>query len=241
MISTPTASPPAGATYEEEAVTEIELHDKGGAAGQKLAHAAEHLRAALISVVAEGVGPVTGSATYADDRFSRVHDVGKAISRVIHETEIATGTTGFVTGLGGLATMPISVPASLAGAAVLNARMVGSIAHLRGYDLHDPFVQQILLLVVAGSSANDAVKTVGVKIGTKMAEKSVEKVSIETIRRINQKVGFMLLAKYGTKRSAVTLVKIVPFVGGVVSGTVDAVFTKAIASAAKKAFPADGK
>ncbi len=35
------------------------------------------------------------------------------------------------------------------------------------------------------------------------------------IYAINRQVGFALFAKYGTKRSAVTLVKGVPLVGGV--------------------------
>lgn len=210
-----------------------------GRISRALARTAEQLRQGLVTFVEDGLGPVTGSAAYAADRLERVGDIEKAIQRVVRETVASSGASGFVTGLGGFATMPISVPANLAGAAMLNARMVGAIAHLRGYDLRDPVVQQLLLLVVAGESANAAMRNVGIRIGQKLATRGVERVSVETIRRINARVGITLLAKYGTKRSAITLVKLVPFVGGVVGGTVDATFTKAVATAAKRAFPAD--
>lgn len=224
-------------------MTEVTIFDDGEEhrVTKALAKAADQLRKGLWAFVEDGAGPFTGSAAYAADRLERAVEAENAIQRVVRETMASTGATGFVTGLGGFASMPVSVPARLAGAAMLNARMVGSIAHLRGYSLHDPVVQQLVLLVVAGESGTSAVKDVGVKIGTKFADRGIKKISAETIQRINDKVGITLLAKYGTKRSAMTLTKMVPFVGGVVGGTVDAAFTKAVATAAKKAFPADVK
>lgn len=134
--------------------------------------------------------------------------------------------------------MPVTVPANLAGSALLNARMVAGIAHLRGWDVRDPATANLILLLVAGESATAAVRTVGIKVGQELTKSAIKKLPLEVIRAVNRKVGFMLLAKYGTKRSAITLVKAVPFVGGVVGGTVDAGFTRAAASAAKKVFPA---
>ena len=158
------------------------------------------------------------------------------MKRIVHETQAATGASGFVTGLGGLATMPITIPAGFAGAAMLNARMVAAIAHIRGYNIDDPLVQQVILMVVAGESANAAVRAVGVKVASELGKKGVAKVSVDTIRAINRKVGFMLLAKYGTSRSAITLAKAIPVLGGLVGGTVDAAFTRAVGAAAKRAF-----
>jgi len=222
-------------------MTEMELAGADGSDRGKLERAAEQIRKTLLAFVEEGVGPITGSLSYAEDRKARVGDVEKAITRITRETQVATGTSGFVTGLGGLVTMPITIPAAFAGAALMNARMVGSIAHLRNYDLKDPFVQHLLLLVVAGQSANTAMREVGVKVTTKLATKAIADISIDTIRAINKKLGIQLLAKYGTQRSAITLAKAVPIIGGVVGGAVDATFTKAVSVAAKKAFAADDK
>lgn len=209
------------------------------AAGRALARSAEQIRTTLLKFVSEGAGPVTGAASYADDRLHREGAADAAIRRIVRESQLSTATSGFVTGLGGFATMPITVPAAMAGAALLNSRMVGAITHLRGYDIEDPFVQHVLLVVVAGGSANAALREFGVNVGKKAATSAIEHLSIDTVRAINKKVGFMLLAKYGTQRSALTLAKAVPIVGGVVGGAVDATFTKSVAAAAKKAFPAD--
>jgi len=205
--------------------------------GRALARSADQIRTSLLKFVSDGAGPVSGAKAYAADRLEREGNAEAAIRRIVRESQLSTGTSGFVTGLGGFVTMPITIPAAFAGAALLNARMVGAISHLRGYDTEDPFVQQVLLVVVAGGSANAALREVGVNIGKKAAVNAVKNFPIETIRAINRKVGFMLLAKYGTQRSVITLVKVVPVLGGFVGGAVDATFTKSVATAAKKAFP----
>ena len=53
--------------------------------------------------------------------------------------------------------------------------------------------------------------------------------------KINQKVGFRLLTKFGEK-GAVNLVKMLPLVGGVIGGGIDIVGTKIIANKAYSVF-----
>lgn len=53
--------------------------------------------------------------------------------------------------------------------------------------------------------------------------------------KINQKVGFRLLTKFGEK-GAVNLVKLVPVAGGIIGGSVDFVGTKAVAKKAYNTF-----
>lgn len=231
----------------EGEVEEITKVDAAGRALVRMVH----------SVVSDGVGPITGSVTWAEDRLRRVQgsryeperrslrgvndpfeDVEKAIARLIKESVAAAGSAGFVTGLGGFITMPVAVPANVAGALVINARLAGGIAHLRGYDLTDPHVQAMIPLVALGSSAQTALAAIGADIGIKLSKQALERLSIEVIRKINRKVGFMLLAKYGTKRAAITLAKAIPFAGGVISGTVDAGLTAAVGKAAKRWFDA---
>lgn len=232
-----------------------------GKVNATLAKAAAQLQKLVRATVSEGIGPMTGSVAYADARlagqsgsasggsvtrrFSKTtsapRDPGDAteaaIRRVIRESVAAAGTAGFVTGVGGLASLPVSLPANMAGNLIINSRMVGAIAHLRGYDLDKESTEALLFLVVAGSSAQSAMSALGVKIGKEAAKGAINRVPIAVIRRINQKAGFYLVAKYGTSRSAITLAKIVPGVGGVVGGSVDAALTRSIASVAKKVFP----
>lgn len=207
----------------------------------RLDQSAKALTDGLLKVVDNGIGPLTGGREYAEHRLRHAEgDVESAIRRIVRETITTTGTAGFVTGVGGFATMALTLPANIAGQAILNARMVAAIAHLRGWDLQDEFVRNAVLITVAGGHPNQVFKQFAVNVSSKVATNAVRKVPIAVIHEINRRAGFMLVAKYGTKRSAVTLVKAVPAVGGLVGGGVDASFTKVVSVGAKRGFPAYG-
>jgi hypothetical protein len=192
----------------------------------------------LMKVVDEGVGPITGSRDYAEARLAHFGDPEKAIKRIIAETTASSGTIGFVTGLGGFVTLPVTLPANITGQAVLNARMVGAIAHLRGWDLQDELVRNSVLITIAGGTPNAVLTEFGVTVARKSAEAAIKKLPVTIVREINKRVGFMLVAKYGTKRSVVTLSRLVPGIGGVVGGAVDATFTGLVGRLARRSFPA---
>jgi hypothetical protein len=192
----------------------------------------------LMKVVDDGVGPVTGSRDYAEARLAHFGDPEKAIKRIVAETTAASGMAGFVTGLGGFITLPVALPANITGQAILNARMVGAIAHLRGWDLQDELARNSVLITIAGGTPNAVLAEFGVAVARKSAEAAIKKLPIAIVREINKRVGFMLVAKYGTKRSVVTLSELVPGVGGVVGGAVDATFTRLVGRLARKSFPA---
>lgn len=225
---------------------------------QKGSALSRNLKALVTRVVDEGVGPLTGSVAYAHERFRDPQgnavppptseddgfayagspEAEEAIRRIIRESCAAAGTQGFITGLGGLLTLPVSLPANTAGNLIINSRMVGSIAYLRGYKVSDPHTQAMLMLVVAGSSAQTAMSALGLNIGKNVTKQAIASIPISLIREINKRVGFMLVAKYGVKRAPVTLAKGVPLVGGFVGGGVDAALTGFIGKTAKKVFPA---
>lgn len=192
----------------------------------------------LMKVVDEGVGPITASRDYAEARLAHFGDPEKAIKRIVAETTASSGMAGFVTGLGGFIALPVALPANIAGQAILNARMVGAIAHLRGWDLQDELVRNSILITIAGGTPNAVLTEFGVAVARKGAEAAVKKLPVAIVREINKRVGFMLVAKYGTKRSVVTLSKLVPGVGGVVGGAVDATFTRLVGRLARNSFPA---
>lgn len=221
--------------------------------------AAAQLQKLVAKVIDTGVGPLTGSIAWAEDRLARVQgdryvvnegptrkakpgereDIEKVIKRLSLESVQAAGGSGFVTGLGGFIAMPVTIPANMAGALVINARLAAAIAYLRGYDPKDPHVQTVATMVAVGSNAQQIGKVIGIKVGEKVAMQAIKKIPMVVIHQINKKVGFMLLAKYGTKRSVVTLAKGVPLVGGVVGGTVDATMTTLVGRTASAMFSTD--
>ena len=197
--------------------TVLEPEDTPTTAAEK---ASEQLQKLVGKVIDTGVGPLTGSVKWAEDRLSRVQgtrytpntepirtanpeerdDIEKTIRRLIVESVEAAGVNGFVTGLGGFIAMPVTIPANMAGALVINARLAAAIAYLRGYDPSDPHVRTVATLIAVGSNAQQVAKAVGIKAGEKIAIQAIKKIPIVVIRQINKKAGFMLLAKYGSKR-----------------------------------------
>jgi hypothetical protein len=104
-----------------------------------------------------GVGPMPSAGALAQKHLKEHEgDVDKAVAGVIRTHVGLAAGEGFVTNLGGLTTAPATIPANIAGLALLQCRMVATIAQLRGYDLEDGRVRNAILLCVLGE---DAVKT----------------------------------------------------------------------------------
>lgn len=88
---------------------------------------------------------------------------------------------------------------------------------------------------MTGQAVGDVLKGTGIKLGTKIATASIEKISGATLTRINQAVGFRLITKFG-QTGIINLGKMVPVAGGVIGGGFDLVTTKIIAKNALKMF-----
>ncbi|MBF0234565.1 MAG: EcsC family protein [Desulfamplus sp.] len=145
------------------------------------------------------------------------------------------GTSGFVTGLGGIITLPIAIPANIASVIYVQIRMIAAIAYMGGYDIHDDRVKSLVYLCLCGSAATDVIKGVGIQIGTKLSVSAINKISGATLTKINQAVGFRLLTKFG-QTGAINLGKAVPIIGGVIGGTIDSITTKTIGKVATNTF-----
>ena len=79
------------------------------------------------------------------------------------------------------------------------------------------------------------VKQSGVLFGKQLAGAMIRKVPGRSIRKINKKVGFKLLTKYGQK-GLINMGKLIPVVGAVTSGGLDLLETRIIAERAYKWF-----
>lgn len=171
----------------------------------------------------------------AEDYRSKYSSTEQAISKLIAAQVTKATATGAVTGLGGLLTLPVALPADLAGCLGIQLRMIGAIAVLRGYNPSDDQVRTFAYACLVGAGANDLLKGAGIKVGVKMTEKLVQKIPGKVLIKINQKVGFRLVTKGGSK-GIVNLGKMVPFVGAPIGGGFNLVETSVIAKAAKNVF-----
>lgn len=158
-----------------------------------------------------------------------------AANSLIRWQNTKAATTGFLTGLGGLLTLPVTIPANLGCVFYIQLRMIAAIACLGGYDEKNDKVQTLAYVCLTGSAANEILKNIGIEVGKKLAENMIKKISATTVAEINKKVGFRLLTKFGEK-GVVNLGKAIPVIGGLISGTLDAVSTNIIGNTAKENF-----
>ena len=158
-----------------------------------------------------------------------------AANSLIRWQNTKAATTGFLTGLGGLLTLPVTIPANLGCVFYIQLRMIAAIAHMGGYNVKDDKVQTLAYVCLTGGSAFDIIKQVGIKVGNKVAENMLRNMSRSVITEINKKVGFRLLTKFGEK-GVINLGKAIPVIGGLISGTLDAVATNTIGNVARDTF-----
>jgi len=185
----------------------------------------------------DGLGPLSSSQELAneylfDEGYNTVQARVDALIR--WETAKSFGS-GFVTGLGGLVTLPASIPASLFGGYFLQARLAGAIAALHNHQPDEDRVRTMILLCMIGNSGKEVLKEAGIKVGNSLALNAVSRVSGRVLIDINKQVGFRLFTKAG-ERGVVNLTKAVPLAGGVVGGTVDAIACRIVGRSADKAF-----
>jgi len=144
-------------------------------------------------------------------------------------------TSGFVTGLGGLIVLPVTIPANIASVLYVQVRMIAAIAHLGGYDLKDDRVKTLVYSCLVASSVKDVLKDVGIGVGNKLALNLVKSISGKTLQEINRRVGFKLFTKFGEK-GVINLGKAVPILGGVIGGSFDGYTTNVIGNVARDTF-----
>lgn len=94
-----------------------------------------------------GLGLLPSAEEVAKDHLKDAASVEDAINSIIAwRTTYAIGT-GFITGLGGIAAMPITIPSGLAASYAIAANTAAAIAYLRGYDIHSDKVRVVILSV----------------------------------------------------------------------------------------------
>ena len=132
--------------------------------------------------------------------------------------------------------MPLTVPANLSAAYLIQTHLAAAITHVHGHDLDSERVRTAILLCLLGNVGTEVLENLGITIKNKYTMALIQKIPVAVIHQINKKAGFQLVAKYGTKHASITLTKGTSFVGGAIGGTVDAVTTKAAGTFADKFF-----
>lgn len=180
--------------------------------------------------------PGTDTAAELGDAYLRQEGgLRKQVNALIRMQNIKAGSSGFLTGLGGIITLPVTFPANLASVLYIQIRMVAAIAYMGGFDLRDDRVKTLVYLCLAGNAAKDILQEAGILLGKNLTSLLISRISGSAIQAINQKVGINLLSKSGGK-GIINLGKAVPLAGGLIGGAFDAAFTNVIGNTARGIF-----
>ncbi len=134
-----------------------------------------------------------------------------------------SATSGFVTGLGGVMIMPLTVPANIASVIYVQIRMIAAIAYMGGHDIKEDRVKSLIYICMVGNGAKELLKDMSIKAGEKLFSKIVENVSTKLASKIGEKG----VTSFG---------KAIPVLGGVVGGSYDALSTRIVGKVAKRIF-----
>lgn len=171
----------------------------------------------------------------ADDYLQHNASVEDAAKDMINKQVIKCTTSGFITNLGGVITLPVTIPANVGSVMYVQMRMIACAAYMAGYDVHTDQVQTLVYACLAGVSVMEVAKKAGIKIGQKGLENLIDKIPGKVLIAINHKVGFRMLTKFG-ETGAINLGKAIPVVGGVIGGGFDFIDTKFIGNRAYNQF-----
>jgi len=191
----------------------------------------------LVDSGIDGVGRLEPARAVAEAARSRSRTPEEAVDAVVRAHTRLVAASGFVTGLGGIVTMPVALPANVAGFYVVATRMVAAIADLRGYDLSREEVRSAVLLALVGADADDVLKKAGLTAAGGLRGIALRRLPGPALMMVNKAIGFRLVSQVG-KRGLARLGRGVPLAGGVIGAGLDAWLLRKIAKAARSEFPA---
>lgn len=160
-----------------------------------------------------------------------------AVRRVVRRHRRGVTLAGFLTGLGGIFTLPVLLPTNVFEFYVQATRMVGATAAVRGHDLEDEEVRVRVLAALMGEESGDLLGSVGPGPVAGAATRQVAKRMPQTLEsRIASALGGRVIRRFGL-RSVRLFGRALPGLGGVLGALSDRRQLSKIAEAAQKSFP----
>lgn len=161
-------------------------------------------------------------------------DFDDHFDRLVRRHVAVTAAAGFASGLGGWLTLPIVLPANIAGVALVQLHMVASVAALAGHDPNLPHVREQVLGCLIGVAPQDPERDADTetldRVGLKFAEKGLKLVVSGVVRT----------ARWGAKKVAGTVqeraLRGIPLVGGIIGAVSDGYVTTQVARCARDTF-----
>jgi len=162
------------------------------------------------------------------------NDPEKQIKSIIRWHIAKSAILGFIIGLFGFITdlLDIIIKKDLQSFFGIQTKMVTAIVYIRGYDPKDDKFKAFSQSCMSGNKLKKVLEELGIDVKDATIEKLLSIMTPEVIAKAKKAVAAKLLIKIAKRKTA----GIFPIVSGIVVGTMDALWTKSIAAAAKESF-----
>lgn len=115
-----------------------------------------------------GVPGLDSASELAESYLKEKGNLKEQANSLIRWQNTKAATSGFLTGLGGLLVMPVTIPANLASVYFVQMRMIAAIAQMGGYNVRDDKVKSLIYACLVGNAAKEVLKDVGIQVGKKI-------------------------------------------------------------------------
>lgn len=153
------------------------------------------------------------------------------IQKIIRKHRFSALGAGFVTGMPGLAFLPITLPSNILGLLFIQMRLACSIAIACGNDLDDQKTRELIFLCIAGNSASSVLNGVGNSLSTYFINKTAQTINTKMTQSVSQKV-----IEKGVKKVSKKKNRLMPVISGAVNSFYDLLSTNQVAMTAKETF-----
>lgn len=191
----------------------------------------------VLDLAIKGKGKLPGAKHAAKQLLLRHNDAEAAIRSMVNSHIAMAGGQGFATNWGGFFVSLLTIPANLAAASFLQARVVAGIAHLRGYELDDPRVRTAILMIMLGPGGNAELLEKGVLPSSAAMVATAPVFDAKLDGQVSKALLDRAMNSMTGKRLGVWVGKRIPFVGGGVGAAVDGWAARSIAMHALEQLP----
>lgn len=160
--------------------------------------------------------------------------------KIVSRKSVKNGLVGAATGVGGLITLPVSVPVDLAVSWKIQIFMAISIAHVYGHNSKSADIKTDVFLILAGDSAKEGLKRFGIEVSKGITKKAIDKyITKEVMVQIWKVIPKKIITKAGEK-SVTSFMKMVPIVGAPIGYAFDWFAAQAVGKTAIKYYSGRG-
>ncbi|PWC14322.1 EcsC family protein [Brenneria roseae subsp. americana] len=176
----------------------------------------------------QGIPGMDSAQKLADNYRKAFPTKNDAVANLIRWESVKAATSGFITGLGGITVLPVTLPASLTGLLFIQIRMIAAIAIIGGYSVYDIRTRNFIYICLGTSAVKETLRLGGGHLLSRLSNKDVQEIS--------KLVTTKLVGQLATGRLLGTAPRYTPLLGGFVSGGLDWLTVRTTGEFARRVF-----